>query len=152
MKEGWFPENVNVLLSKDWLGGKLWHYKFASRGRMLEYTLELEQKIIECRLASENTRFVLALCGEGFYWHKDQLEDFVEFYFTGRHRPDDALSNAETRSLTKKGITLSRSISLFACMTVTSAHFFPELSLPRLFCTCSTATRPASSTGAHNTA
>jgi hypothetical protein len=116
VQEGWFPENVEVLLSKDWLGGDLWHYRFASRSRMFEYTLELEQKISECKLASENTRFVLALCGDGFHWREDWLEDFVEFYFTGRHRPDDALGKAEARYLTEKGITLSRSISLFACM------------------------------------
>jgi len=122
LKEGWFPKNVKVLLSKDWLGGDLWHYQFASRSRMLEYTLELEQKISECKLASEKTRFVLALCGDGFHWHEDQLEDFVQFYFTGQHRPDDALGNAEARSLTEKGITLSRSIWLFACMNRQQGH------------------------------
>lgn len=115
-KEKWFPENVNVILSKEWLGGDLWHYKVASRSKMLDYTLELEEKISECRLSSEKTRFVLALCGDGFHWREDWLEDFVEFYFTGRHRSDDALGKMEARSLTEKGKILSRSISLFACM------------------------------------
>lgn len=116
VQEGWFPKNVEVLLSKDWLGGNLWHNRFASRSRMLEYALELEQKIRECKLASEKTRFVLALCGDRFHWRKDQLEDFVQFYFTGQHRPDDALGKAESRYLIEKGITLARSIWLFACM------------------------------------
>ncbi|MGA2906040.1 MAG: hypothetical protein ABSD98_19615, partial [Candidatus Korobacteraceae bacterium] len=42
--EGWFPENV---ISQQWLGGEIRHAWFAARGRMLEYSLELGQKIAE---------------------------------------------------------------------------------------------------------
>ena len=44
---------------------------------MLEYSLELEQKIAGAGLATGDTICVLALCGDGFHWHRDQLEDFV---------------------------------------------------------------------------
>ena len=114
--KGWFPENVQVMLSKEWLGGELWHNIFAARSRMLEYTLELEAKIRDCQLAGDNTFFILALCGEGFHWHQDGLEDFVSFYRNGSHRGDDPFSKAETKHIADKGITLDRTISRFACM------------------------------------
>ena len=60
------PENVIVGLFKEWMGGEIWHGWFAARGRMLEYTLELEQKIREAGLNKQtNTAFCLALC-----WHR----------------------------------------------------------------------------------
>jgi hypothetical protein len=115
-KEEWFPEKVELLFSKEWLGGELWHNTFAARGRMLEYTLELEQKIAECKLQMEKTFFVLLLCGEGFYWHEDELEDFVAFYFSGSHRSDDPFAKAEAKYMDEKKLKLTRMISRFACM------------------------------------
>lgn len=38
--ERWFPKNVLVMLDQQWLGGELWHNKFAARSRMLEYAIE----------------------------------------------------------------------------------------------------------------
>ena len=117
LKQGWFPENVNVILSKGGLGGELWHNMFAARCRMLEYTLELEAKIRAGKLADDKTIFILALCGEGFHWCRDQLEDFVTFYRSGAHRSDDPLSKAELKDIADKKITLDRTISRFACMS-----------------------------------
>jgi hypothetical protein len=116
-QEQWLPENVHVVLSKDWLGGEIWHSMFTTRGRMLEYMLELEAKIAEAKLSAENTRFVMAFCGEGFHWHRDELEDFVSFYFKGRHRADDPFSQAELKYLTDKHLRLNRTITSFACMS-----------------------------------
>lgn len=42
-----FPENHIVGLFKEWMDGEIWHGWCAARGRMLEYTLELEEKIRE---------------------------------------------------------------------------------------------------------
>ena len=114
--EGWFPLNVSVVLSKEWLGGELWHNMFAARGRMLEYSLELEQKIAEGNLSVGGSLFVLALCGEGFHWHEDELEDFVSYYYAGAHRGDDAFGNAEARYVREKNIAIAKTISRFACM------------------------------------
>jgi hypothetical protein len=97
--EVWLPENVRVGLSEQWLGGEIWHGWFAARGRMLEYSLELEQKIAEGGLTTDNTLFTLAFCGDGFYWHQDQLEDFVSFYYSGVHRADDPFSQVEQRHI-----------------------------------------------------
>lgn len=85
-RERWFPDNASVVLSKSWLGGKLWHSMFAARSRMREHALELEKKIALGKLADrESTHFILALCGAGFHWHEGELEDFVAFYRTGVH-------------------------------------------------------------------
>lgn len=114
--EGWFPENVHVGLFEEWLGGEIWHAWFAARSRMLEYALELEKKIAEGILASENTAFVLTLCGDGVNWHQSQLEDFVSFYKSGAHRADDQFSQAEQNYMSEKKISLSKTISRFAYM------------------------------------
>jgi hypothetical protein len=114
MAEGWFPENIVVGISQEWLGGEIWHAWFAARGRMLEYSLELEQKIAEAGLATGDTICVLALCGDGFHWHQDQLEDFVAFYSTGAYRADDPFSKVERKYIADKRILLRRTISRFA--------------------------------------
>lgn len=116
IEEGWFPKNVLFSLWQDAEGGQLWHYAFASRCRFLEYSLELEAKAAFAGLASGNNRCMLMFCGEGFYWRQDQLEDFVEFYRTGKHRSDDPFAIAETRSNKKKGIRLAHNISVFGCL------------------------------------
>ncbi len=116
VKEEWLPKDVRVVLSKEWLGGELWHHMFTARGRMLEYALELENKIAEGGFAGTNALVVLALCGNGFHWHQDELEDFVSFYYSGVHRGDDPFSQAELRYMQENNLSLKRSISSFACM------------------------------------
>lgn len=112
--EGWFPDNVIVGISQEWLGGEIWHASFAARARMLEYSLELEQKIEEARLQADSAVFVLALCGDDSRWHQDQLEDFVALYSTGVYRADDSFSQVERKYMTDKNISLKRTISRFA--------------------------------------
>jgi hypothetical protein len=112
--EGWVPENIIVGISKEWLGGEIWHGWFAARGRMLEYSLELEEKITEAGLATDNMIPVLALCGDGFRWHQDQFEDFVSFYYSGVHRSDDTFAQVERKYMTDEKISLKRTVSRFA--------------------------------------
>lgn len=112
--EGWFPDNIIVGISEQWLGGEIWHSWFAARGRMLEYSLELEEKIAAAGPAVDNVTTVLALCGDGFRWHHDQFEDFVTFYFTGAYRMDDTFSQVERRYIEERKISLIRNISRFA--------------------------------------
>jgi hypothetical protein len=112
--EGWFPDNIIISISQEWLGGEIWHAWFAARARMLEYSLELEQKIAAAGLQVDSANFVLALCGDGFRWHQDQLEDFVAFYTTGAYRADDSFSIVERKHMTDKKISLKRTISRFA--------------------------------------
>ncbi|MBZ2187463.1 MAG: hypothetical protein K7J46_22405 [Bryobacter sp.] len=116
-QQEWLPDNGNVILFKEWLGGELWHSMLAARGRMLEYALELETKIAESKLSAANTFFVMAFCGEGFHWHLDELEDFVSFYSNGRHRADDLFSKAELKYMSEKQLRLNRNITSFASMS-----------------------------------
>lgn len=124
--EGWLPCNANIILEKEWLGGELWHNMFAARSRMLEYSLEFEQKITEGNLSGGSTLFVLALCGEGFYWHQDELEDFVSYYYSGSHRGDDPFSKAEAWDIQDKRITITRTISRFGCMRRTKGDILQK--------------------------
>jgi len=104
------------VLSNNWLGGELWHNMFAARGRMLEYSLELERKISESTLTEGEAHFMLVFCGEGFHWHEDELEDFVAYYNSGAHRADDAFGAAEDRYVQERHIAMTKAISRFACM------------------------------------
>lgn len=111
-----FPDRVVVLLEEEWLGGELWHNMYKSRERMLEHTLGLEKKISDGNLAATDTFLVLALCGHEFHWDQSDLEDFVSFYYTGFHRPDDALSTAEAKYVEDNHLSFAKMISRFACM------------------------------------
>ncbi|OGW73676.1 MAG: hypothetical protein A3J72_02455 [Nitrospirae bacterium RIFCSPHIGHO2_02_FULL_40_19] len=110
----YIPTNIEVILEQDLMGGEIWHRWYASRGRMLEYTIELENKISECGLCHESSVFVLVFCGNGSDWHVSRLEDFVAFYKTASHRYDDAFSEMEKHYLKEQNIQLQRSISRFA--------------------------------------
>ena len=50
---GLLPENVILAIHRDWMGGEFWHNWFASRSRMLEYTLETERKISQSGRSGE---------------------------------------------------------------------------------------------------
>ena len=116
LNEGWLPGNVQFILEQEWQGGELWHTAFTSRSRFLEYALELEAKLAAAAYGDTARRQILMLCGEGFHWHQDELEDFVTYYRLGTHRGDDPFSLAEARHVQTKGLTIRRSISSFGCL------------------------------------
>jgi hypothetical protein len=114
--EGWLPRNVQFILSQEWQGGELWHAAFVARSRFLEHTLELEEKIAAAASGDASRRRVLMFCGEGFNWHQDELEDFIAYYRSGAHRPDDPFSLAESHYVEANRVTLRRSITSFGCL------------------------------------
>ncbi len=116
LKEGWLPKNVQFILEQEWNGGELWHTAFASRSRFLEYTLELEKKLASASYGEVVRRQILMFCGEGFNWRQDELADFVAYYRSGLHRPDDPFSLAEARHVETNAIAFHRSISSFGCL------------------------------------
>jgi len=81
---------------------------------MLEYTIEFENRILAAGIDAPGNGFVLALFSDGFNWHHDELEDFVAFYRTGRHRFDDGLAKMELHATETRSVTLTRRISAFA--------------------------------------
>jgi len=126
LASGWIPDNISVVLSRDAHGGEIWHGWFAARSRMLEYSVETEAKISEGGLAGDRNLFVLALCGSGWEWHEDTLEDFVHFYRTGVHRDDDPFAQMELDHIRKNVITFTREISSFACLVRPRGHLHPR--------------------------
>ena len=73
-----FPDHHIIGLFKDWMGGEIWRGWLAGRGRMLEYTLELEEKIKEGGLKGRtDTIFILALCGTGFHCTRASLRTLL---------------------------------------------------------------------------
>lgn len=116
INEGWLPNNVQYVLQQEWQGGELWHTAFASRARFLEYTLEFEDKLIAASFDEAAKRRILMLCGEGFHWRQDELEDFVAYYTSGAHRYDDPFALAEARHIQDNNLAIRREISSFGCL------------------------------------
>lgn len=112
IKEDRFPKNVNMLLDEESFGGEIWHDSSSSRGRMLEYAVELEEKINNYEI-TDKTYFVMVFCSDGFDWRLDELEDFADFYKTGHHNPDDPFRKMENYFIEKKQIKLQRNITAF---------------------------------------
>lgn len=110
--QNWLSDRNELVLLRDWLGGELWHSKTAARSRMLEYTLELECKLLGYPGWDPATT-VLMLCGNGFHWYEDELEDFVAFYVSGQHRADDPLGAMEQHFIDTNRLELPRRVTRF---------------------------------------
>ncbi len=107
-----FTPGAELVLDQDWMGGELAHFFIASRERFLEHTLALEDKI-ETITNRNDFSYALVFCGDGFRWHETDLEDFADFYRTGRHRPDDHFGAVETHYMNEKGLSFRRRIDSF---------------------------------------
>jgi hypothetical protein len=114
-RAGWLGDAVWDL-DKEELGGELWHDAFAARSKMLEYSLQFEQRLTLSGVELASVTTVLMLCGTGFEWKCHELEDFATYYRLGVHRPDDPWARAEIDAVSKKGIVLQQNIDEFACM------------------------------------
>ena len=90
-----FTPGADLILDQNWMGGEIAHDHLAARQRFLEHTLALEDKI-EAIANHEDFSYALVVCGSGSKWYASHLEDFADFYRTGRHRPDDPLGNVES--------------------------------------------------------
>lgn len=109
----YFPKNVHVEIEKEWMGGEIYHCMRNARAAMLQYAIEFEEKIETYRKSSK-TYNVLICCGNGFHWHLDELEDFADFYSTGRHNPDDQFCDMENYYMESKKIVFKKTIERFA--------------------------------------
>jgi hypothetical protein len=125
VQSGHVTDGVTIHLERQWMGGELWHNKFSARAKMLEYALEFESRVRAARLAGPGHGFVLVLFSDGFAWHEDELEDFVAFYRTGRHRADDGLAKMEGHDLRMRKHSLARLISSFGYFCRPSLELMP---------------------------
>ena len=112
-REKHHPENVDFIVEKEWMGGAIYGNAFASRGHFLDYTREFETRLAAAKAIKPGPG-VIVFCGNGFAWHKSDLEDFADFYRYGVHRDDDAFSLMEQHNIKQKNIQLLRNIDHFA--------------------------------------
>lgn len=124
--DGWLPPQATVTLLKDWLGGPLWHNMVAARSRMLEYTIALESKVAAADLATKASCIIMVFCSNGFHWHLDELEDFVAFYVSGRHRPDDHFAQMEMKQLAAVPLPANRAVRQFGYLERTAGALLPH--------------------------
>lgn len=109
----YISQSVNLLLNRHWLGGEIWHGLYSSRSKMLDYSRELEEKVFCGSLSRDDNRIIMVFCGDNYHWHEDNLEDFVGFYFSGNHRPDDPFSQMEGHAIKSENYSLYRNITNF---------------------------------------
>jgi hypothetical protein len=106
------PESVHYIVDKGWLGAALYGNSVSARAHFLEYACHFEARLAAAK-AVRSGPGVLIFCGTGFAWHRSELEDFADFYLTGRHRSDDPFGAMERHAIQTKKIELLRNISAF---------------------------------------
>ncbi|MEQ8961937.1 MAG: hypothetical protein RLP02_29095 [Coleofasciculus sp. C2-GNP5-27] len=124
------PDNVNFIVEKDWLGGKIYGNTFASRSKFLSYSLAFEERLAEAREDVAGPG-ILVFCGSGFHWDVTDLEDFADFYHLAQHRADDPFSQMEQHEIDMNSVKLRRNIDHFAflkratCRAEITQVYFP---------------------------
>jgi hypothetical protein len=122
-----FPKDTLLILSEEWLGGELYHNAYASRSKMMDYTLEMEQKIDKCLVETTGSNMTfLVLYTNGFYWHIDELEDFIYFYRLDKHFPGDPFANMEDHAVQMQGITFKKNIDHFSYIRRATTEIRPN--------------------------
>jgi hypothetical protein len=126
--------NTQYIVRKHQLGAEIHGNSFSARSKFMDYAREFETRLADAKEVQPG-RGVLVFCGTGMAWDLSDLEDFADFYRTGRHLPDDLFSRMEAWALKEDGIELMRNIGSFgfverpvAC--VTEEKWVPEVRGP----------------------
>jgi hypothetical protein len=111
-----FTPGANFIVQKEWMGAQLFGRSFSARAAFLRYALDFEEKLYTVQATSPGAG-CLIFCGNGIDWNPSELEDFADFYRTGRHRPDDPYGHMESHHMQQNNIMLRRNIHSFGCLT-----------------------------------
>jgi hypothetical protein len=127
-------EDTQYVVQKGYLGAEIYGNSFSARSKFMEYAREFEVRLAAANDAQPG-RGVLVFCGDGWAWRLSQLEDFADFYRTGRHRPDDSFGRMEAEEIRRSGIQLMRNIEAFGFMkrhfaSITEEEWRPEVRGP----------------------
>jgi hypothetical protein len=107
-----FPSNARLVVDKNLAGAALSGLEIKARWTFIQRTRETEQK--EALLSPEEKAPVrLLFCSNGAL-RKDALEDFADFYLTGRFRPDDWMQNAVARYMQDEKVVLAQTLVGFS--------------------------------------
>jgi hypothetical protein len=124
-------ESTHYIVRKDWLGAEIYGNSFSARSKFMEYAREFETRLAAANEAQPG-QGVLVFCGNGWAWRLSELEDFADFYRTGRHRPDDSFGRMEADEIQRNGIELIRNIGAFGfvkrhSVSVTEESWLPDV-------------------------
>ena len=108
------PSHTHLVVRRDCAGAAIGGQMIKARWSFIQRTVELEAKIA-LLTDVERGPVRLLLCSEGA-WHRSDLEDFADFYRTGKFRADDWAQNAIAHYMAERSIIFDRSIeSLLHC-------------------------------------
>jgi hypothetical protein len=100
-----------LIVDRNFCGAAIGHQLIKARWSLIQRTVELEARMALLTQA-EKGPVRLLVCNEGA-WHEDDLEDFADFYFSGRFRPDDWAQNAIARYMAERNFAFQRSLAGF---------------------------------------
>ena len=107
-----FPANARLVVDQQFGGAGLAGQEIKARWTFIQRTLELEEKV-DLLLPAERGDARLMICSNGA-WHHTALEDFADFYRTGRCRADDWAQNAISRFMADQGLNFRRNLDGFS--------------------------------------
>jgi hypothetical protein len=119
--EGWqrfttiaqgFPENAQLVVAQEWAGAAISGQSIKARWSFIQQAAAVEERATFIPEGEKGPVWLL-LCSTGTAWYPDELEDFADFYRTGRPRADDWMRNAAERYMQERGINYSRSLAGF---------------------------------------
>jgi hypothetical protein len=130
-------DHVTYHVEKRWMGAAIYGNAFSARSKFMEYTRDFETRLTEADKVQPG-RGLLVFCRSGLQWEASELEDFADFYLTGRHRQDDPFANMEAEALRTGNIELKRNIAAFGFMKrpmncITEEEWIPDVRGPILF-------------------
>lgn len=107
-----FPENAKLVVAKEWEGAAISGQAIKARLSLVNRTLETEARAALIPDA-ERGPVTLVFCSTGFAWHRDDLEDFADYYRSGKFRQDDWSRAAICRYMGEQKLSFARSLAGF---------------------------------------
>lgn len=123
---GRFPDTVQVLLQEELLGGESFHDSYAARAHLLDYALEVEEKIRACGIDWQQAPCHLVVCTSAYKLPLHEIEAFVSFYRSGAHAPWDEFGPMEEHSMRLKRQKLLGTITRFAYFDRPTTEIWPK--------------------------
>ncbi len=107
--------NVHYVVEQEWMGAAIYGNSFSARSKFMEHVRDFEPRLADANQVTPG-RGLLVFCGTGMQWHRSEVEDFADFYRTGKHRQDDPFAAMEAEALRHASTALRRNIAAFGFM------------------------------------